>query len=62
MGWMLAVDVWDFCREKLTIVEGLMSSQGSGSEYEVFGSWYADETREALSSTGSGNYPQFRFR
>ena len=45
------------CRRKLTIVEGSMSGQGSCSEDEVFGSWYADETREALSSTGSRDDP-----
>ena len=54
---MSAVNVRENCRGKQTIVESLMSSQGSCGEDEVFGSWYADETCEALSPTGSRDDP-----
>ena len=38
-----------------------MSRQSSCSEYKVLGSWYADETGEALDSTRPWDNPWFRF-
>jgi len=44
-----------------TVVEDLVSGQGSCGENEAFGFRYADETCEALSSAGPGNDPWSSF-